>query len=62
MSQPPWNPESLADLEDSFAGRYILVKSDICDRAAMADTMDRYEVDTIAHFAAESLIPGSPPL
>ncbi|HMO51305.1 MAG TPA: dTDP-glucose 4,6-dehydratase [Kiritimatiellia bacterium] len=48
------NPESLADLEDSFAGRYVLVKADICDRAAMADALDRYEVDTIAHFAAES--------
>jgi len=48
------NPESLADLEDSFAGRYILVKGDICDRTAMAETMDRYQVDTIAHFAAES--------
>ena len=48
------NPESLADLEDPFAGRYILVKGDICDRAAMADTLDRYEVDAIAHFAAES--------
>ncbi|HMP00179.1 MAG TPA: dTDP-glucose 4,6-dehydratase [Kiritimatiellia bacterium] len=48
------NPESLADLEDSFAGRYVLVKADICDRVAMADALDRYEVDTIAHFAAES--------
>ncbi len=48
------NPESLSDLEDSFAGRYVLVKGDICDRAAMADTLDRYEIDTIAHFAAES--------
>jgi dTDP-glucose 4,6-dehydratase len=48
------NPESLADLEDAFAGRYILVKADICDRAAMADALDRYEVDAIAHFAAES--------
>jgi dTDP-glucose 4,6-dehydratase len=48
------NPESLADLEDAFAGRYVLVKGDICDRAAMADVLDRYEIDTIAHFAAES--------
>lgn len=48
------NPESLADLEKSFSNRYILVKADICDRKAMADAMDQYEVDTIAHFAAES--------
>lgn len=48
------NPESLADLEDAFAGRYILVKADICDRIAMAEALDRFEVDTIAHFAAES--------
>lgn len=48
------NPESLADLEDSFAGRYVLVKADICDRAAMADVLDRHQVDAIAHFAAES--------
>ena len=48
------NPESLADLEQKFPGRYVLVKGDICDRAAMADVLDRHQIDTIAHFAAES--------
>ncbi len=48
------NPESLADLEDAFAGRYVLIKADICDREAIADALDRHEVDAIAHFAAES--------
>jgi len=48
------NPESLADLEDALAGRYILVKADICDRTAVGEALDKYQIDAIAHFAAES--------
>lgn len=48
------NPESLADLAAEFPGRYVLVKADICDRAAIANVLDQYAVDAIAHFAAES--------
>ena len=48
------NPESLVDLEKTFAGRYVFVRADICDRPAMAKVFDEYAVDAVAHFAAES--------
>ena len=48
------NPGSLADLEKKYAGRYVFVRADICDREAMARILDEHQVDAIAHFAAES--------
>lgn len=48
------NPESLADLAEKFGDRYVLLREDIVDRAAMARAMDDHAVDAIAHFAAES--------
>ena len=48
------NPESLADIERRHAGRYVFARTDICDRNAMAELLDTYGVDTVAHFAAES--------
>ncbi|MBX7222058.1 MAG: dTDP-glucose 4,6-dehydratase [Blastocatellia bacterium] len=48
------NPESLADLAQAHPGRYVFVKADICDKAAMAEVFDRFEVDAVCHFAAES--------
>ena len=48
------NPASLADLAKKFGNRYVFVKGDICDRAAMAKVLDDHEVDAVAHFAAES--------
>ena len=48
------NPESLADIERRYAGRYVFARTDICDRNAMAELLDTYGVDTVAHFAAES--------
>ena len=48
------NPESLADLAARHGPRYVFVKADICDRAAMARVLDEYAVDAVAHFAAES--------
>ena len=48
------NPESLADVAARVGDRYVFVRADICDRAAMAKACDDYEVDAIAHFAAES--------
>jgi dTDP-glucose 4,6-dehydratase len=48
------NPLSLADVAKRHADRYVFVKADICDRAAVAKTMDEYAVDAICHFAAES--------
>ncbi len=48
------NPESLADVARAAGDRYVFVRADICDRAAMAQALDRYAVDAVAHFAAES--------
>jgi dTDP-glucose 4,6-dehydratase len=48
------NPESLADVQEKNGTRYVFERADICDRAAIAGILDRYEVDAVAHFAAES--------
>ncbi len=48
------NPESLADVAGRAGSRYVFVRADICDRPAMAGILDQYEVDAVAHFAAES--------
>ncbi|NLF86328.1 MAG: NAD-dependent epimerase/dehydratase family protein, partial [Lentisphaerae bacterium] len=48
------NAESLADLAARVGDRYRFVQADICDREAMAGVMDRYDVDAVCHFAAES--------
>jgi dTDP-glucose 4,6-dehydratase len=48
------NPESLADIEDEFADRYIFSRTDICDPAQLSDIFNNYNIDTICHFAAES--------
>jgi len=48
------NAESLADLAARVGNRYRFVQADICDREAMAGVMDRYDVDAVCHFAAES--------
>lgn len=49
------NLENLTDIQETYGDRrYVFVQADICDAPAMADTLDRYAVDTIVHFAAES--------
>jgi dTDP-glucose 4,6-dehydratase len=48
------NPESLADMVDAFADRYIFIRADICDGARMAKIFDSHGVDAVCHFAAES--------
>jgi dTDP-glucose 4,6-dehydratase len=48
------NPENLADLEKMYSERYIFVKADICDSDAITRVFDRYEIDAVCHFAAES--------
>ncbi len=48
------NPLSLRDLETRFPQRYTFVKEDIGNRAGVAEVLDRFQVDTICHFAAES--------
>lgn len=46
------NLENLKDLENS--SRYIFEKVDICDRNAIEKVMEKYDIDTIVNFAAES--------
>ncbi|MFC1828284.1 dTDP-glucose 4,6-dehydratase [Thermodesulfobacteriota bacterium] len=48
------NPENLAALNEQFPKRYHFVKADICDQEAMAAVFEKYEIDTVCHFAAES--------
>jgi len=48
------NPENLEQIRTSQPGRYVFHRADICDLAVMEELMDRYEIDGICHFAAES--------
>ncbi len=44
------NLENLAELEGSFT----FVHGNICDSALAADVLEKYAIDTVVHFAAES--------
>lgn len=48
------NPENLKGIHERFPKRYHFVKADICDPEAMVSVFDRYKIDTVCHFAAES--------
>ncbi|OQW99494.1 MAG: dTDP-glucose 4,6-dehydratase [Desulfobacteraceae bacterium IS3] len=48
------NPENLAGIKEKFPERYVFVQADICDAKAMSDLFERYDIDAICHFAAES--------
>jgi len=48
------NPENLHDMETRFPERYVFEKADICDPKAAATIFQRYQIDTVCHFAAES--------
>ena len=48
------NPDNLTDMASRFPGRYVFIKTDICDRERMASVFDDYGIDAICHFAAES--------
>ena len=48
------NPDNLADLATAEPERYIFVKADICDSDVISRVFDRYEIDAVCHFAAES--------
>ena len=48
------NPENLADIEDTYPGRYYFVVADICDSEAIAEVFAKYSIDTVCNFAAES--------
>jgi dTDP-glucose 4,6-dehydratase len=46
------NLENLAGLERN--PRYVFVRGDICDEDAARALLERYQIDTLVHFAAES--------
>lgn len=48
------NPENLAGIDKQFSGRYRFVKADICDQKAMRMVFEKFSIDTVCHFAAES--------
>ena len=48
------NPANLADIAAEQGDRYRLERVDICDPDAVRSIFDRYEIDAIVHFAAES--------
>lgn len=46
------NMANLSDIETN--DRYTFVRGDICDRPLLADLMERYGIDAVVNFAAES--------
>jgi len=48
------NPENLAGIDKKFPDRYYFIKADICDRQAMEMVFEKYQIDSVCHFAAES--------
>lgn len=49
------NPHSLADVEKSHSkSRYFFERIDICDYDAVLRCFEKYKIDTVVHFAAES--------
>ncbi|ACN15399.1 RfbB [Desulforapulum autotrophicum HRM2] len=48
------NPASLEDVAVKYPDRYIFEKLDICDAQGIQQVFERYAVDTVCHFAAES--------
>ena len=48
------NPENLADIATDFQDRYVFIKADICDGVRMPEIFDKYKIDSVCHFAAES--------
>jgi dTDP-glucose 4,6-dehydratase len=46
------NIENLADLKDD--PRYTFVRGDICDEGTVRTLLERHQIDTLVHFAAES--------
>src|ERR1700690_3807471 len=46
------NPENLQGLEND--PRYAFVREDICNEDSVREVMERFHIDTLVHFAAES--------
>lgn len=49
------NPENLAEIQKRYGNdRYYFEKEDICDFSKMEAIFNKYNIDTVVHFAAES--------
>ncbi len=48
------NLDNLRDVARQFADRYAFVQGDICDAGAVEAAMQKYEIDAIVNFAAET--------
>lgn len=48
------NASSLNDVQADFGARYVFERIDICDFEAVKACVEKYDVDCIVHFAAES--------
>lgn len=49
------NPENLIDIDKKYGNtRYFFEKADICDYESAKGIFEKYEIDSVAHFAAES--------
>ncbi len=48
------NPENLSGVAESYPGRYVFQRADVCDLARMTEIYETYAVDAVCHFAAES--------
>lgn len=46
--------ENLADVATAHDDNYVFVQGDICDAATVEATIQKYEIDTIVNFAAET--------
>jgi len=48
------NPENLSDIETICPDRYVFVRADIYDFNTLETVFDKYDIDSVCHFAAES--------
>ncbi len=48
------NPDNLGGIVENFPDRYRFDKIDICDKEAVATIFNKYQIDSVCHFAAES--------
>jgi dTDP-glucose 4,6-dehydratase len=53
------NPDNLKFIETNFKDRYFFEKADICDCDKVKETIEKYNIDTVVHFAAESHVDNS---
>lgn len=48
------NPDNLTDIADKYFTRYFFEKTDICDVRCLPVIFDKFDIDSVVHFAAES--------